>query len=100
MFPGPSPTGLRQRGIDILTAQDAGRAGLSDAEQLAFATAQGRVTMTHDPDFLELAASGIEHAGITFCYSTKYQPGALLQALLIVHGVMSADEMRNHVEYL
>lgn len=92
--------GLRQRGVDVLTVQEAGRSGLPDSEQLAFATIQGRAVMTHDPDYLELAASGIEHAGITFCYSTKYQPGALLQALLMVHGAMSADEMRNHVEYL
>ena len=92
--------GLRQRGIDILTVQEAGRTGLSDAEQLAFARAQGRVTMTHDTDFLELAANGIEHAGLTFCYLTKYPPGALLQALLIVHGAMTAEEMLNHVEYL
>lgn len=92
--------GLRHRGLDVLTVQEAGRSGLPDADQLAFATAQGRVVMTHDADYLQLAAVGIEHAGITFCYSTKYEPGALLQALLIVHGAMSAEEMRNHVEYL
>ena len=92
--------GLRHRGVDVLTVQEAGRSGLSDSDQLAFAAAQGRVVMTHDPDYLQLAAAGIEHAGITFCYSTKYEPGALLQALLIVRAAMSAEEMRNHVEYL
>lgn len=56
--------------------------------------------MTHDPDYLELAASGTAHGGITFCYSTKYPSGALLQALLIIHGVMDSESMRNHVEYL
>jgi hypothetical protein len=29
--------------------------------------------MTHDPDFLQLAATGIDHAGIAFCYATKYR---------------------------
>jgi hypothetical protein len=28
--------GLRQRGFDVLTAQDAGRCGLPDPDQLAF----------------------------------------------------------------
>lgn len=92
--------GLSQRGVDVLTVQQAGRSGLSDSEQLAFATLQGRVVTTHDPDFLQLTADGIEHAGITFCYANKYQPGALLQAILIVHGAMSAEDMRNHVEFL
>jgi hypothetical protein len=92
--------GLRQRGVDVLTSQEAGQSGLPDADQLAFATVQGRVMMTHDPHYIELAARGVEHAGIAFCYSTKYQPGALLQALLIVHGAMTAEEMRDHVEYL
>jgi predicted nuclease of predicted toxin-antitoxin system len=65
--------GLRQRGVDILTIQEAGRAGLPDQDQLAIATADGRVLMTHDPDFLQLAATGIDHAGIAFCYATKYR---------------------------
>ena len=92
--------GLRQRGVDVLTAQEAGRCGLSDSDQLAFATAEGRVMMTHDPDYLELAAKGVQHAGITFCYAIKHAPGPLVQALLIVHGVLDRDEMRNRVEYL
>ena len=38
-----------------------------------------------------------EHAGITFCYLTKYPPGALLQALLIVHGAMTPPRRRNYL---
>lgn len=56
--------------------------------------------MTHDPDYVQLAASGLEHAGITFCHSTKYSPGPLIQVLPIVHGVMDSEGMRNRVEYL
>lgn len=98
--PFPVASGLRQRGVDVLTVQEAGRSGLPDSEQLAFATAQGRVTMTHDPDYLELAATGVQHAGVTFCRANKYAVGPLIQALLVVYGVMSPEEMRNHVEFL
>lgn len=99
-IPSAVTMGLRQRGIDVLTAHEAGRCGLSDADQLQFAAAQGRTIMTHDPDYLELAASGVSHAGITYCHSTKHSVGALLQALLVVHGVLNRDEMRDRVEYL
>jgi len=47
---GAVASGLRQHGIDVLTAQEAGRCGLPDAEQLAFATAEERVMVTFDPD--------------------------------------------------
>jgi hypothetical protein len=36
---GAVGSGLRQHGIDVLTAQEPGRRGLPDADQLAFATA-------------------------------------------------------------
>ena len=42
--------GLRQHAIDVLTAQEAGRCGLPDLDQLAFATAEERVLVTFDPD--------------------------------------------------
>jgi hypothetical protein len=93
--------GLRQHQIDVLTAQEAGRCGMSDADQLAFAMAQERVLVTHDTDYLVLAAGGVAHAGIAWADATKYRlVGALLQMLLLLHGVMDRDSMRNRVEYL
>jgi hypothetical protein len=92
--------GLRQRAVDVLTAQDAGRCSLPDPDQLEFARIEGRVLVSYDPDFLALAASGIEHAGIGWCEATKYGVGQLIHVLLLLHGVLSPDEMKNHVEYL
>lgn len=56
--------------------------------------------VTFDPDFLALHADGAEHAGIAWCQEQKYTVGELLHALLLVHSVLSRDDMRNHVEYL
>ncbi|HKQ77253.1 MAG TPA: DUF5615 family PIN-like protein [Blastocatellia bacterium] len=42
--------GLRRRGVDVLIVHAAGRRGLSDDEQLAFASQQGRVLVTMDSD--------------------------------------------------
>lgn len=92
--------GLRRRGIDVLTAREAGRCGLPDPDQLAFSLTEGRVLATFDPNFLALHQSGTSHAGIAWCPATKYSIGELIQMLVLLHAVVSPDEMQNHVEYL
>lgn len=77
-YPHPVADGLRRRGIDVLTAQDAGRCGLPDTDQLAFAAAEERVMATFDPDYLALHQSGIAHAGIAWCRADwRIDPTAL-----------------------
>jgi hypothetical protein len=92
--------GLRRSGIDVLTAQDAGRCGFDDPDQLAFATAEGRVIVTFDRDYLALHATGVSHAGIAWAPRKKHAIGYLIGALEIIHGVYAADDMLNHLEYL
>jgi predicted nuclease of predicted toxin-antitoxin system len=58
--------GLRHRGVNVLTVQEAGNSGLSDREQLSFAMSEGRVMVTMDSDFLLLASEGVSHAGIAY----------------------------------
>jgi hypothetical protein len=99
-YPSAVTQGLRQRGIDVLTAQEAGRCGLQDSQQLDFATAEGRVLASFDSDYIVLHQSGVDHAGIAWCPQQKYGIGQLIQALELVHGVLDGDAMRNHVEYL
>lgn len=99
-FLGPVSRALVRHGVDVLTAQDAGRCGLPDPDQLAFATAEERVMVTFDSDYLALHYSGVQHAGIAWCEAEKYGIGELLAALLLVHGACDRDYMRNHIEYL
>jgi uncharacterized protein (DUF433 family) len=96
-IPGAVSTGLRQHGVDVRTAQEANRCGATDEEQLAFATAEGRVVVTFDTDFLALDAASVPHADIAWCPATKYSIGRLIQALLLVHGVLNCEDMRDHV---
>jgi hypothetical protein len=91
---------LRRLGIDVLTAQEAGRCSLHDAHQLAFATIEQRVMVTFDSDYLALHQSGVTHAGIAWCPQQKYSIGMLIQLLELLHGVSDCDQMRNRVEYL
>jgi predicted nuclease of predicted toxin-antitoxin system len=92
--------GLRRRGVDVLTAHEAGRCGIPDPEQLQFATENERVVMTFDPDYLALHRSGVQHAGIAWCPATQYTIGELVQLLYLLYMVTDRDAMRNHVEYI
>jgi predicted nuclease of predicted toxin-antitoxin system len=99
-IPGPASMGLRGHGLDVLTVQEAGRDGLPDDQQLAFALAEERVLVTFDPDFLALHLAAAPHAGIAWCPAQKYSIGQLIQALLLLHGVLDRASMKGHVEYL
>ncbi len=98
--PAPVSQGLRRLGIDVLTTQEAGHCGFSDSDQLAFATAEERVMVTFDSDYLALHRSGINHAGIAWCPEQKYGIGMLIQLLDLLHGVTDRDRMRNRLEHL
>jgi hypothetical protein len=97
---------LRRQGVDVQTAHQAGRSRLPDDELLRLATADGRVVVTQDQDFTKLAADfqtrGEMFGGIVYCDLAKYihRPGLLIQDLLILHGVYTADDMLEHIEYL
>lgn len=92
--------GLRLRGIDALTAQDAGRCGYADPDQLAFAAAAGRVVVTHDSDYLALHAAGTLHAGVAWSPAVKYSIGGLVAVLTLLHAVYTADDMLGRLEHL
>jgi hypothetical protein len=99
-IPAAVSAGLKQHGVDVLTAQATNRCGATDQEQIAFASSDARVVVTFDTDYLAMDAAGVRHEGIAWCPATKYSIGELIQALLLVHGVLDCDDMRNHVEYL
>lgn len=98
-FPRAVAEGLRRRGLDVLTVQDARRTGSSDTKQLAFALAEQRVLLTMDSDFLILASQGVAHAGIGYANPTR-SVGELIRAIMLLYGVLSPSEMMNHVEFL
>ena|SRR5215471_1420772 len=92
--------GLRQHGIEVTVTSEVGLLHAPDDEQLAFARDTGRVIVTHDEDFLILHSRGIPHAGIAYCPPDTHPIGRIIQALLLIWGVMEPDEMTNHVEFL
>lgn len=69
-FPYPAVLELRRLGHDVMTVQEAGKAGqkTKDAAILAQAGADGRAVLTHDrKDFVRLHDREPVHGGIVVC---------------------------------
>src|SRR3954469_25609215 len=92
--------GLRRRGVDVTTTADAGLLRSSDAEQIAFATREGRVLVTRDRGILSAVTSMTSHPGIVIARSGRRSIGPNVLALTRLHRLMSAEDMADHVEYL
>ena len=91
--------GLRRRGVDVLTAREAGMLRARDEPHLAFAVREGRVIFSQDADFLRLHAAGRPHAGIV--YAPQGTPiGAIVRRLMLIYDLLSPEDMASHVEFL
>ena len=96
---GAVAKGLRRRGIDVLTLAEAGKLGADDEEHFSFAHEQRRVVVTHDDDFLRLAAAWPDHSGVVYGPQGR-AIGEMVRRLTLIAQVMTAEEMRGHVEYI
>ncbi len=47
---------LKRKGVDVLSARDSGNLGLTDEEQLIYASEEKATIFTHDTDFLRITA--------------------------------------------
>lgn len=91
--------GLRLRGIEVVRVPEVGRLGDADDEHLAFAREQGLVLFTQDTDFLQLAAASPDHAGVVYARQGT-SIGDVVRGLVLVAGVLDAEDIVGHVEYL
>ena len=91
--------GLRVRGVDVVTTPEAGLMSATDQQHLEFASSEGRALFTQDEDFLKLHAAGLEHAGIVYAPQGA-SIGDVIRGLMLVQQLLSADEMKQQVEFL
>lgn len=92
-FPRQVVEGLRSRGHDVLTTQDAGNAGrgVPDDEVLAFAKQAGRAVLTlNRRDFIHLHRKEPDHAGIIVCTQDEDIEG---QAERVHEAIVSASDL-------
>jgi predicted nuclease of predicted toxin-antitoxin system len=97
--------GLRRGGVDAITVLEAGRAKDTDEEQLAFAANEARVVYTFNVDHFsrlhrDFLSSGREHAGIVVIPRQRYSTGEKIRRLLSLVDDVTAEEMKNRLEYL
>jgi len=94
---------LKLRGYDVVTTRQAGRRGLTDAQQLDFAHSQGRLLFTHNvADFtklhVEFLRKGKEHSGILL--ARQLPIGFIVTAMLKFLSSSKAKDVRNQVVWL
>jgi hypothetical protein len=101
--PAAVTEGLRRKSLDVQAAQADAAGGLSDEELLLRATVLGRVLLTQDADFLEIAArwqrQGITFSGVLFAPQGTPIGRMIEDAELCLTG-LAADEFRNRLVHL
>ena len=88
-FRRPVVDALRRLGHDVVTVQEAGRAGqgVPDDEVLADALALGRIVLAQDRgDFIALDRAGLPHCGIVACTHDSDADGHALRIAEAVAG--------------
>jgi uncharacterized protein with PIN domain len=91
---------LQRYGIDVTTTVGAGLRTESDVAQLDLARREQRVLVTHDADFLRLAAQVPDHAGIAYGARVARSLGETIRSLILIYEVTTPEEMANRIEYL
>ena len=102
--PAAITRGLRQRDIDVLTSEEDRTTDWDDERLLERATRLGRIVFTQDDDFLAIGHqwqnSGREFGGIAYAHQLRITVGQAINDLELIAKIMTADEMRNRIEFL
>lgn len=96
---------LREHGIDTTTTNETGKPGMDDDGQLQHATDTSRVIVSNNiGDFSALhgrwLAAGRDHAGIVLFPQQRFATGEIVRRLLHLRTALSAEDMRNRLEWL
>jgi len=94
---------LKLRHFDVISAHELGRWGLSDEEQLSYATNEGRALFTYNTsDYLPIHQDwirrGREHYGLIV--SNQLPIGETIRRMLNLLNRLTADEIRNQIRWL
>lgn len=102
--PASITTGLRRRGIDVLTAYEDGAHELPDPELLDRATTLERVLFTQDDDLLAEATmrqrDGTFFYGVIYAHQRRVSIGSCVHDLELVATLCDPADVVNDVLYL
>jgi hypothetical protein len=96
---------LRHRGIDVLTAAEAGHEVFTDDQHLAFSASVGRSLYSFNVcDYArihaEYLASGRSHAGIIIIPRQRYAAGEKARRLSNLIATSEAETMKDAIQFL
>lgn len=102
--PKPITTGLRQRGVDVLTVQEDGRKSYPDPLLVDRATELGRVIFSQDEDLpieaYRRQAEGINFSGVIYARQSQVSIGDCVRDLELIAKASEPIDCTNRVHYL
>jgi uncharacterized protein with PIN domain len=103
-IPRAITTGLRIRGVDVVTAQQDNSAMLDDSLLLQRASKLNRVLVTQDDDLLReckrLREGSQEFTGIIYAHQLRVTIGQMISDLELIAKATTNEEWRNRIEFL
>ena len=97
-------TGLRLRGVDVLTAQEDGTAAWRDADLLDRALELNRVLFSQDDDLLVEAErrqrENRPFAGVIYAHQLAITIGQCVHDLELIAKAAEPEDLRSRVEFL
>src|SRR5215475_2228418 len=95
--PAAITAGLRQRGVDVLTAAEDGASQLDDDALLDRATALSRVLFSLDEDLLVIAherqKNAQEFGGVAYAHQMAISVGQAVRDLELLAKILDPDDM-------
>jgi len=91
--------GLRHRGVEVTTLNEAEMLGAPDKEHLAFAEREDYVIVSHDDDFLRLVDEGDSHSGLVYV-PREQTIGEMIRGLRRLAEVFAEEKESGRVEFL
>ncbi len=82
----------------MTTTSEAAIRTQSDPIQHTYARDEGRVIVTRDADFLRFASRDTNHP-VVFWSQTSRSLGEIIENLILLYEVFTAEEMNGRVEY-
>lgn len=96
--------GLRQRAVEVLTAQEDGARRFTDSDLLDRATVLARVLFSQDEDLLREATwrqqQGQTFAGVIYAHQERVSIGQCIRDLEFLAKAGEPEDFANRVEYL
>lgn len=97
-------TGLRLRGVDVLTVQEDKRMGAPDPQVFARASELERVLFTRDDDLLAIAhqhqKADTPFYGVVYAHPQNSSIGGCVHDLELIANVCAIEDCINQVQYL